>query len=48
MNLFTKQKQNHRCRKQTYVYQGIAGAGGWGEGINWEIGTDTYTILYIK
>ena len=22
MNLFTKQKQSHRCRKQTYGYQG--------------------------
>ena len=23
--------------------------GGWGEGgINWEIGIDTYTLLYIK
>ena len=21
MNLFTKQKQTHRCRKQTYGYQ---------------------------
>ena len=25
MNLFTKQKQSHRCRKQTYGYQ-------WGKG----------------
>ena len=38
MNLFTKQKQG---RKQTYGYQG-------GGGINWEIGTDTYPLLYIK
>ena len=45
MNLFTKQKQSHRCRKQTYGYQGgKAGVGG----INWEIGIDIYTILYIK
>ena len=29
MNLFTKQKQTHRCRKQTYGYQrGYWGAGG--------------------
>ena len=21
---------------------------GWGGGINWEIGIDTYTLLYIK
>ena len=25
MNLFAKQKQSHRCRKQTYGYQ-------WGKG----------------
>ena len=40
MKLFTKQKLSHRCRKQTYGYQGV-----WGEGINWEIGTDIYTLL---
>ena len=44
MNLFTKQKQSHRCRKYTYGYQG----GKSGGGINWEIGTDIYTLLYIK
>ena len=27
MNLFSKQKQNHRCRKQTYGYQGGKGGG---------------------
>ena len=43
MNLFTRQKQGHRCRKQTYGYQG-----GRGGGINWEIGIDIYTLLYIK
>ena len=31
--------------KQTYGYQGGKGAGG---GINWEIGIDIYTQLYIK
>ena len=41
MNLFTKQKQRHRCRKQT---RGEAGVGG----INWEIGIDKYTLLPIK
>ena len=41
MNIFTKQKQSHRCGKQTYGYQG------WGR-INWEIGIDIYTLLYIK
>ena len=44
MNLFTKQKQSHRCRKRTYGYQGGEGGGG----INWEIGTDIYTLLYIR
>ena len=39
MNLFTKQKQSHRCRKQTYGYQWeIRG------GINWEMGMDMYTV----
>ena len=42
MNLFTKQKWSHRCRKQTYGYQGGK------RGINWEIGIDIYTLLYIK
>ena len=41
-NLFTKQKLSHRCRKQTYGYQGGRA------GINWEIGIDIYTPLYIK
>ena len=44
MNLFTKQKYTHRCRKQTYGYQGEKEGGG----INWEIGIDIYTLLYIK
>ena len=43
MNLFIKQKQSQRCRKQTQGYQG-----GRERGINWEIGTDVYTLLYIK
>ena len=43
MNLFTKQKQSHRCGKQTYGYQGKRAGG-----INWEIGIDIYTLLYIK
>ena len=32
------------CRKQTYGYQ----EGKGGRGINWEIGIDIYTLLYIK
>ena len=43
MNLYTKQKQTHRYRKQTYGYQ----RGKW-EGINEEVGINTYTLLYIK
>ena len=42
MNLFIKQKLNHRCRKQAYSYQGGKGK------INWEIGVDIHTLLYIK
>ena len=43
MNLFTKQKQIHTLRKQTYGYQGgrVVGQGG---GIDWEFGIDTYTL----
>ena len=43
MNLFTEKKSSHGCRKQTYGYQGVRGGG-----INWEIQTDIYTLLYIK
>ena len=44
MNLFMKQKQTHRYREQTCGCQG----GRDGEGIDWEFGTDIYTLLYIK
>ena len=27
VNLFTKQKQSHRCRKQIYGYQEVKGEG---------------------
>ena len=43
MNLFTKQKQSHRCGKQTYGYQGKRAGG-----INWEIGIDMYALLYLR
>ena len=36
-------KQSHRCRKQTYAYQGVKGIG-----INWETGIDVCTLLYIE
>ena len=42
INLFTKQKKNYKCRKETYGYQGVRG------GINWRIGIDIHTLLYIK
>ena len=38
VNLFAKQKQRHRCREQTYGYQG---------GMNGEIGVDIYTPPHI-
>ena len=41
MNLYTKQKETHRYRKQSYGYQ--VGKGG---GINYEIGIDIYTVIY--
>ena len=44
MNLFAKQKYRHRCREQTYGYQGGKGGGG----MNWDIRIDTYTLLCIK
>ena len=44
MNLSTKQEQSYRCRKQTYGYQGVR----WGGWINWKIGIDVYTLLYMK
>ena len=43
MNLFTKQKQIHRHRKQIYGYQ----REGW-RGINQEFEVKIYTLLYIK
>ena len=43
MNLFIKQKQTHRLRKQTYGYQ--RGKGGR---INQELGINRYIPLYIK
>ena len=44
MNPYTKQKQTHRHRKQTYGYQGKKGRR---EGIYEEYGINRYT-LYIK
>ena len=44
INLFTKQKQTYRLRKQTCGYQ----RGKVGGERNWEFGIDIYTLLYIK
>ena len=46
MNLFRKQKQTHKHRKQIYGYQ--SGQQGKGGQINQEFGINTYTLLYIK
>ena len=35
MNLFTKQKYSHGCRKQAYDYQGIR-RGGWDKLGDWD------------
>ena len=43
MNLFTKQKQTHRLRKQTYGYQRVKG-----EGINQELEIYVYILWYKK
>ena len=43
MNLFTKQKQSHRFRKEIMVTNREQG-----EGINWEFDIDKYILLYIK
>ena len=42
MNLFAKQKQSHRCGKQTYGYQ--VGKGGWDELGDWD--RHIYTTMY--
>ena len=44
MNLYTKQKQTHRHRKQTYGYKRGKRRGG----INQDLGINIYTLLYIK
>ena len=49
MNQFAGQKVRHRCREQTYGLQGgKAAGGGGGVGMNWEIGIDMYTLMWIK
>ena len=49
MNRFAGQKLRHKCREQTYGHQGgKAAGGGGGDGMNWEIGIDMYTLTCIK
>ena len=44
MSLFTKQKQTHKLREQTYdKYRGMIRGR-----IDWEFGTDMYSLLYLK
>ena len=44
VNLFTKQKQSHTCKKQSYDYQGGKGRMDKLEDWDW----DRYTLLNIK
>ena len=48
MNWFAGQKLRQRCREQTYGHQGGKVVGGSGGAMNWEIGIDIYTLIYIK
>ena len=41
--LIYKQKQTHRFRELM-----VTRWEGWWEGIDWEFGTDMYTLLYLK
>ena len=41
-NLITKQIQTNRHKQQTYAHQG-----GMGSRMDWEIGTDIYTLLIL-
>ena len=45
VNLFTKQKQTHKYRKQTYFPKNRRGAQ---EEVNQEFGVNINTLLYIK
>ena len=49
MNRFAGQKLRHRCREQTYGHQGGKAVGGGDGGVmNWVIGIDMYTLMWIK
>ena len=42
--LFSKQKLKYRHREQTWISRGKGG----GDGMNWEIGIDIYTLLCVR
>ena len=49
MNWFAEQKLRYRSREQTFGHQAGKAAGVGGGGVmNWEIGIDMYTLMYIK
>ena len=47
MNRFAGQKQTQMQRTNVWTPRGESGSGGGG-GMNWEIGIDMYTLIYIK
>ena len=42
MNRFARQRERHRCKKQTYSPQGRKAGAGGGSVMDWEIGVDIY------
>ena len=48
MDLFTKQKQTHRLREQSYDCRGEGWREVWREGIIRELVIDMYKLLYLK
>lgn len=43
INIFTKQKQTHRLKRQTRFPRGKCGRGT----INWELKSDMYTLTFL-
>ena len=41
---YLQNKQTHRLRNERLITTGKW----WGEGINWKVGIDMYTLLYLK
>ena len=48
INRFSGQKLRHRCREHMYAQQEGKVVGGGGGVMNWAIGIDMYTLMYIK